>query len=64
MGVRTTADEEVEKAQTAINDAIQSLSAIVIGECWGHDGYNREYRETLSNTMHSLLKLREDLRNY
>lgn len=62
MGVRTTADENLDTARAHINSAIKCLSDIVIDECYGHDEFNSEFRMTMGGSLHELLKLREKLR--
>jgi hypothetical protein len=61
MGVRTTADEKVESALESINNAIQSLSDIVVNQCWGHDSWNVEYRAKLEESFLSLMEIRKKL---
>lgn len=48
MGVRTTADEALEKAQEHLRATYDHLHRIVIERCWGHDEYNDEYKAKIN----------------
>lgn len=61
MGVRTTADEKLDSASDHIKDAIRDLSAIVIEECWGHDEYSEEYKDTIHEVLQELLALKKKM---
>jgi hypothetical protein len=61
MSVVTTADEKVSEAKESVRTAIQSLSAILIEDCWGHDGFNDDYREKLSESFDLLRQVKEKL---
>lgn len=61
MSVTTTADEKLHEARQHIADAIRSLSAIVIDECWGHDDFSKEYRNKIDTAFESLRQAKRDL---
>lgn len=59
--VTTTADEKLFDAREHIQGAIESLSEIVVGQCWGHDDYNSDTRKKHREVLNELLELREKL---
>jgi hypothetical protein len=59
MGVRTTADEEKEKAVEALGDAIRYLSELVIHRCSGYTDYSEEYRKGLIKSFMDLVDIRD-----
>ena len=61
MGVITEADEQKRIAEKAVNEAISSISKIVIEECWGADGYTSDHRRELQRSLFDLLDIRERL---
>jgi hypothetical protein len=61
MGVRTEADEQLDKADENIKAAIERLSKIVVDKCWGYDEYNKTYQHTIQESLRSLLEVRENL---
>lgn len=59
MGVRTTADESLDRADTHIKDAIRELAEIVVNQVWGHEEYNHEYREKIKKSLTQLIEVRD-----
>ena len=59
MSVRTTADENLDAAKESVNKAINSLSEIVISNCWGSDEYSEDYSNTIEDILNALLQLRK-----
>lgn len=59
MSVRTTADEKRDKAEEHVQEAIECLSEIVIGRCYGADEYNVKYLNKLRGTLIGLLDMRD-----
>lgn len=58
MSVITKADEELEKARKAADQAVLSLAEIYVNQCWGHDEFKQEF---LENAFEQALKLRKVL---
>lgn len=63
MSVVTAADENLESAKEAIDNAIQHLSKIVVEKCWGSRDYKKEYFVLLQNTMFGLISTLAKLEN-
>ncbi len=61
MSVTTTADERLDDAKRGIREAVLSLNEILVGECWGHDQWNEEYRAKMREAYAALLRLRDQL---
>lgn len=61
MGVRTTADEQLDKAAEGVSNAISALGEIVINQCWGHEDYKSDYRETIKTALMDLISIRDRL---
>lgn len=61
MRERTTADENLDDARTAVNKAIQALAEIIIDECWGHDNYNSEFRTEIDLAFDELRRIKKCL---
>lgn len=62
MSVRTAADEKLDEARESVQTAISALGGIVIGEQWGHDEYNPEFRKQLNDAFDELRAVREKLK--
>jgi hypothetical protein len=62
MPVKTTADQHLEIARDAVEEAIRELTEIVVHECSGHNDFTPEYRTALENTFQQLLQIRKALR--
>ena len=62
MSVRTTADERRDEVIEHLRRAIETLSEIVIDQCWGWDQFNDEYQQKLQRSLNALLKIRRDLK--
>lgn len=61
MGVRTTADEKLDRASEYIKAAATDLSALVIDECWGCDDYKPDYEATIREALNTLIELKGKL---
>jgi len=61
MSVRTTADEQLDSAKKDIRTAIQSISDIIINQCWGWDEYSGESQENMREVLNDLLKVKTKL---
>lgn len=61
MSVRTTADEKRDEAIDHVTEAIKSLSEIIIGRCWGHDGYTQIYYNKMRKALADLIEMRDGL---
>lgn len=62
MGVTTEADEHLDRAREAIQTAIVELSKIVIErKCWGHDEYNKAFKDAMTDSLHKLIDIREKI---
>ena len=61
MSVTTEADNQLNFAKEEIKNAIQSLSKIVVNECWGTDDYHPDYRKVMRNSLSELMDIREAL---
>jgi S-adenosylmethionine/arginine decarboxylase-like enzyme len=51
MSVQTTADKHKEEAISHLNQAMNELSEIVYGNCWGCDDYANEYQDELADAL-------------
>lgn len=58
MGVSTSADDYVQEARNAIQQAIKSLAEVVIDECYGHEDYDANM---LRETMNELIQMKNKL---
>lgn len=61
MGVRTTADEHLDSAGESVKQAIKDINAVLFEECWGHDEYRDDYRDTLYEVYHKLVDIKRRL---
>lgn len=50
----TQADGDVQRA-------IESISAVIVHRCWGHEEYNAAYTTELENILRELLAIRRRL---
>jgi hypothetical protein len=62
MSVRTRADECLDTARKAIDEAIENLSQIVVKQVHGHDDWNESFRGTMRLQFAKLLEIREQLK--
>ena len=56
----TTADKEIEETKVQVQLAIQHLSRVVIEKCSGADDYGPKARARFAETLHELVKLRNN----
>jgi hypothetical protein len=56
MSVSTTADKHIEEAISFLNQAMNELSEVIYGNCWGFEDYSKEYQDELAE---ALLKIRK-----
>ena len=61
MSVRTAADEALDQACSSVQDAVKSLSEIVVDRCGGHDQWNEEYTKKIQQALNNLLSVRISL---
>lgn len=61
MSVKTTADEELDNVRENIRAAIKSLSRIIVDECWGHDEFAPEFRESLDCAYIKLMEIKKEM---
>jgi hypothetical protein len=59
MAVKTDADEEIEKAQAALGEAINAVTRVVVERCPGWDAYPAGYQQTLRTVFLRLLEVRD-----
>jgi hypothetical protein len=62
MGVVTAADRYLEETRDHVNNAIKTLSSILVDECWGHDDFNAETSKDMRDALYSLMEIRDKLR--
>lgn len=58
MGVRTAADEKIDRAKESVHTAIEELSTVVVGRIHGYDSFTNTYLEKLSEVFFDLLRIR------
>lgn len=58
MGVRTTADERIDKAQQAIIEAQDALGDVIFHKVWGSHEYKPEFEEFMNKLHEKLSKWR------
>jgi len=56
MSVQTTADEKRDSALDSIQSAIEDLGEIVVGECYGHDGFHGPYTKRINEAFQLLIQ--------
>ena len=61
MSVITTADDRKQSAKESVEDAVKSLSNIVIDECWGADDFSKKHQEELYDALMTLIKVKKVL---
>lgn len=61
MSVKTTVDEEIEKAMENIEIASKHLHKAIDPTTWGYDELDINYLDKLHNSMLKLRKIKEDL---
>lgn len=61
MGLRTTADEKLDEAREATDQALKALNEIVVNECWGHDEYKKEFTQQIHEAHFMLIQIRTKL---
>ena len=61
MSVITTADEKLHSAAEHVKAALQDLGEIAINDCWGHDDFSEEYKETIAEVMNDLIAMKRKL---
>ena len=61
MSVKTTADKRIESIKDGLDGAIKELSTIIIDKGWGWENWCTEYQNILVDTLHVLMKLRNDI---
>lgn len=59
--MRTTADEKLDSASDHLREAIKDISSIVVDECYGHDDFLTEYRDTIYEVMQELIVCKKRL---
>lgn len=62
MSVRTSADEHLDKAKDAINEALKHLTEIVLNEVPGYDHYREEYADAIEDAHTQLRKIKKALK--
>ena len=58
MSVSTEADDLLDATDRHIADAVECLSSVVVGRCWGFDGYTPEYSEKVRSVYYDLIEMR------
>jgi hypothetical protein len=61
MGVRTEADEKIDRAQLAIVEAQEALEDVVFNRCPGALDYKADFSSFLAKTYGKLSKMRRKL---
>ena len=61
MGVRITANNEIDKAKDSIQEAIEHLSEVVIARCYGTDELRGDYLNRLRRLIVKLLEVRDSM---
>ncbi len=64
MSVRTAADEAIDTAKAAIEQAEELLRAVVNDEVWGSRDYNQPYSDALFETYKDLITIRIRMRTW
>lgn len=64
MSVNTTADYNLESTKDHIKNAIRTLGAIVVDECYGHKDFKQDYEEVLQQSYFNLIKIQKQLCMY
>lgn len=47
MSVKTTVDEKVDIASITVIEALEALTCVIVGRCWGWDELSRERKQEL-----------------
>lgn len=61
--ITTTADEHLAHAREDVKAAIQSLSKILVDECWGHDEFTEKFNLKLELAFTKLRTVDKMLNN-
>lgn len=61
MGVRTTADELVEKLRDSIKEGIRAAAELAVNEPYGIEEYTELFRAKVSDVLQTLVSLNKDL---
>jgi hypothetical protein len=61
MGVRTDADENLDRVGKEMSSIISALSSIISGDIWGSDQYSDEYIDTLVDIFTQMVKMKREL---
>jgi predicted house-cleaning NTP pyrophosphatase (Maf/HAM1 superfamily) len=61
MTVRTTADEQIDKAKEHIQEALECLSEVIVAGCYGTSDYTQLYLEKLERQFVALLGIKRSL---
>jgi hypothetical protein len=64
MGVTTTADEALDRADSAIQEATEQLARVVMEKCWGVEDYSQGRRDDFRQVFFALVELRDKLGVY
>ena len=59
--METTAHRKLTSAKAHLKESIKELADIVIDECDGHDEYGEDYRDTIKESMYSLINVSREL---
>lgn len=61
MSVETTADKNLSEAKKHLNEACKELTSFINDETWGHNEYNANFIDDVTNILIELLKLKKIL---
>lgn len=59
--MKTTADENRDKALVHVREAIKCLAEITVNECSGSDAYRATYRASIDKSFSDLIYMRDSL---
>lgn len=62
MSVNTEAEEQLDKARASVDQAIDSLAAIVVHECVGSESYSASFRRDMRDSLNRLMDIRDTLK--
>lgn len=61
MSVKTTVDEKVDIASITVIEALEALTCVIVGRCWGWDELSRERKQELYDCHRDLISIRDVL---
>lgn len=58
MSVNTTAKEKINEFRDHLKGAVESLSSVLVDDCWGVDELSDKYKEQLRKAFVQLLEMK------